>query len=413
MDYIVTKGATSKIALIFIQDSSSTTGAGLTGLAFNTASLVAYRARSDDGNAGGIAMTLATATKGTWTSIGFVEKDATNMPGWYEFGIPNAALASGSDWCAIEMKGATNMVPFQLLIQLTGADFQDTVRAGLTALPNAAATSAGGLPTVGTGASQIDVDASGRVNVGKWLGTLVTAATAGIPDVNTKNINNVSGASVTTVAAVIGTTIAPTFTGSLIKSDVTDWNGTAVSAPATAGIPEVNIKNMNNVSAAAITTVKAVQGLAVDGQITTVTGNVNGSVGSVTGAVGSVTGNVGGNVTGSVGSVATGGIAAASFAAGAITAAVIATDAVDADALAADALTEIFTKVLTTALTESYNADGSPPTLAQALFVIMQRMTEFSISGTTITVKGLDGSTSKYTLTLDDATNPTSTTRAT
>jgi hypothetical protein len=45
--------------------------------------------------------------------------------------------------------------------------------------------------------------------------------------------------------------------------------------------------------------------------VTTVTGNVNGSVGSVTGAVGSVTGavgsvtgNVGGNVTGSVGSLA-------------------------------------------------------------------------------------------------------------
>ena len=38
--------------------------------------------------------------------------------------------------------------------------------------------------------------------------------------------------------------------------------------------------------------------------VTTVTGNVNGSVGSVTGAVGSVTGAVGGNVTGSVGSLA-------------------------------------------------------------------------------------------------------------
>lgn len=52
---------------------------------------------------------------------------------------------------------------------------------------------------------------------------------------------------------------------------------------------------------------------------------------SVTGAVGSVTGNVGDNVSGSVGSVATGGITAAS----------IATNAIDADALAADAVTEI------------------------------------------------------------------------
>jgi len=59
--------------------------------------------------------------------------------------------------------------------------------------------------------------------------------------------------------------------------------------------------------------------------------DVDQAVASVSGAVGSVTGNVGGNVAGSVGSVAAGGITAAS----------IATGAVDADALAADAVTEI------------------------------------------------------------------------
>lgn len=62
-----------------------------------------------------------------------------------------------------------------------------------------------------------------------------------------------------------------------------------------------------------------------------VAASVSGAVGSVTGAVGSVTGNVGGNVTGSVGSVATGGITAASIAA----------DAIGASELAADAVAEI------------------------------------------------------------------------
>jgi hypothetical protein len=52
------------------------------------------------------------------------------------------------------------------------------------------------------------------------------------------------------------------------SANVIQWNGTNVAAPATAGIPEVNVKNMNNVSAAPITTIKAVQGLAVDGVIT-------------------------------------------------------------------------------------------------------------------------------------------------
>lgn len=57
--------------------------------------------------------------------------------------------------------------------------------------------------------------------------------------------------------------------------------------------------------------------------------------------VASVSGNVGGNVTGSVGSVASGGITTASFAAGAINAAAIAADAIGASELAADAVAEI------------------------------------------------------------------------
>lgn len=81
------------------------------------------------------------------------------------------------------------------------------------------------------------------------------------------------------------------------------------------------------------------QSINSSGQVTAA--SVVGAVGSVTGAVGSVTGNVGGNVAGSVGSIATGGIAAASFAAGAIDNAAIATDAIGSAELAATAVTEI------------------------------------------------------------------------
>lgn len=73
----------------------------------------------------------------------------------------------------------------------------------------------------------------------------------------------------------------------------------------------------------------------------------------------------------------------------------------------------IASAVLTTQMTESYNADGTAPTLAQSLFVVMQRVTEFAISSTTVTVKKLDGSTTAYTLTLDSSSAPTSSTRAT
>jgi hypothetical protein len=72
----------------------------------------------------------------------------------------------------------------------------------------------------------------------------------------------------------------------------------------------------------------------------------------------------------------------------------------------------IATAVHTTQMAESYNADGKAPTLAQAQFVMMQRLTEFGISGTGITVKKLDGATTAYTLTMDSASAPTSVTRA-
>lgn len=71
------------------------------------------------------------------------------------------------------------------------------------------------------------------------------------------------------------------------------------------------------------------------------------------------------------------------------------------------------TAVLTTQMTEAYASDGTAPTAAEALFLLISACTEFSISGTTITCKKLDGSTTAATYTLDDATTPTSRTRAT
>ena len=73
----------------------------------------------------------------------------------------------------------------------------------------------------------------------------------------------------------------------------------------------------------------------------------------------------------------------------------------------------ITTAVLTTAMTEAYAADGAAPTLAQALFMLLGKNYEFAISGDTLTVKKLDGSTSAMTFTLAPAGGPyTSITRA-
>jgi hypothetical protein len=211
----IVKGATSVLCRIFLQDSSSTTGAGLTGLTSGSAGLVCYRARDDDGNAGGTAITLSAGTRGTWSSGGFVEKDATNMPGVYEFGIPNAAIATGTRSVIIMFKGATNLAPLPLEIELTGWDNQDAVHGGMTCLPNTAVTTNASLLTSGTGTDQLQV-------------------AAGIASADAKKINAVSTSSVTTINANQGTTQPINFTGTagsaLVKCDTIDIGGTAQTA---------------------------------------------------------------------------------------------------------------------------------------------------------------------------------------
>lgn len=288
-------GTTSKLLTVFIQDNSVTTGAGLTGLVYNSGSLTAYYYR--EGAASAVAITLADMTVGTWGSGGFKAVDATNLPGVYNLGIPDAALAAGAKSVIVMLKGATNMAPLVLEIELTAIDNQDAVRAGLTALPNAAAEAAGGLYTRGVGAGQINQDGNGRIdaNCKTWIGGAIPAvAITGVPVVDAKyilgtilaeggagrlaaafnklfdiavpvltaaSVNQTgdsyarlgapAGASVSAdVAAVKGDTAAVkvqtdklTFSvANQIDANVLDWNGTAVATPNTAGVPLVDTR---------------------------------------------------------------------------------------------------------------------------------------------------------------------------
>lgn len=164
-------GTTSKTIKIFIQDSSVTTGAGLTGLVFNTASLTAYYIR--EGAASATAITLATASVGTWTSSGFKVVDAINMPGVYEVGIPNAAIAAGAKSVIIYLQGAINMAPCVVEIELTAVDNQSAT-AFMTSI--ATVTNLTNAPTAG------DLTATMKTSV-------TTAATAATPTVTPANLD--------------------------------------------------------------------------------------------------------------------------------------------------------------------------------------------------------------------------------
>lgn len=172
---VVKKGSTSKLMEIFISDSSSGTGAGLTGLAYNTAGLTAYYYRS--GAASATAITLATMTLGTWATGGFIVVDGTNMPGWYQIGIPDAALATGANTVTIHLKGATNMVPLPIEIQLVDYDPQSATNLGLSNLN--ATVSSRLAPMVEGRTLFVGTDNAASINMGQTLPSSPTAGTTG------------------------------------------------------------------------------------------------------------------------------------------------------------------------------------------------------------------------------------------
>lgn len=185
---LVTKGTINKTELIFIQNSASTTGAGLTGVV--AADLTAYYIRvEDDNDVNAVVITLSdlTGTGTVHTDGGLEEINATTVPGWYRLDLPDTLFATGASSVGVSLidSGANNIAQITIEYQLTDVDLYDGVRAGLTALPNAAAEAAGGLYTQGTGAGQINQNANGQVdtNTVTIIGT-APSLTTGDLDVN-------------------------------------------------------------------------------------------------------------------------------------------------------------------------------------------------------------------------------------
>jgi hypothetical protein len=113
-------GSTDQTIDIFVQDSSSTTGAGLAGLAFNTASLVCYYRKGATGAA--TQLTLVTQTVGgAHSDGGFVEIHATNMKGIYRLDLSDTIVDSAG-MVTLELHGAANMVQVVAEIYVTSGD---------------------------------------------------------------------------------------------------------------------------------------------------------------------------------------------------------------------------------------------------------------------------------------------------
>jgi hypothetical protein len=205
------------------------------------------------------------------------------MPGVYELGLDNAGLATGSETVDYMLKGATNMAPLALEIQLVAYDPQAAANLGLTDL-DATISSRMATFTLPTNFSALGISAGGHIS----------------------NVDTLT-----------------TYTGNTVQTG---------DSFARIGLAGVGLTNLGDTRIA--------------------------------------------NLDATVSSRATPA------------------------------------QVLTTALTESYAALHAAPTLSQVVFEIRGLLAEKSVASTTLTVKGIDGATSKETFSLNDATAPTSITRA-
>jgi hypothetical protein len=345
-------GTTSRLVRVFIQDSTSAAGAGLTGLTSASAGLACYYSRVGDASA--TAVTLTAGTLGTWSSGGFVAVDGTNMPGVYELGLPNAVLASGSTCVHVILRGAANMVPVLVEIELDAIDYQDSVRGGFTALPNAAAGTNTGLPVVGTqvpnatagaanglfinGANTGPSSLSGGLSITNSTGDALTLTSSGSNGSGLNASGNGTGDGIKGTGGVTGHglhAIGGATSGSGFRAEATtNANGVTFAGAGTGhGIAVIGGATGNGLNAAGGATsgsafkVAGTAGNAIGVEIVgqgsaagmSVTGGATGdgfkAVAGTGGAdfranhtgdmVGNITGNLAGNVSGTVSSVAT------------------------------------------------------------------------------------------------------------
>ena len=234
-------GIVSVILRVFLQDSSVSTGAGKTGLTSASAGLIISTIADNEatpttytsaGSTTETITTLGTFAAPTATKCRFKEVDATNFPGVYEIQIADARWSVSSARSLVVSVQATGVAQRYAEVQLAAVDVQDSVRFGLTALPNAAAESAGGMFTRGTGAGQINQLANGMVdtNVVRNAGTAITSA-AGVQEVKVASIAS---------AAITAASIASdAITDAKVASDVTIASVTGAVGSVTGAVGSV------------------------------------------------------------------------------------------------------------------------------------------------------------------------------
>jgi len=309
---IVTAGATNKSVYFYIVGDASHASPGdpITGLLFSdieTGGSASYN-RQGAARVDLKLITLASASA-AHADGGFILVDDTNMPGVYRCDYPDAAWATGVDQtiCHLVAASANNAAIAPILVDISDFDIRDSVRGGLTALPNAAADAAGGLPISDAGGLDMDALNTAAVRltaaraqaIDDWinggrldliLDIIAADTTTDIPALITA-LNDVAATDIVSAGAI--TTLA----GAVVNVDLvdtttanTDMRGTDSAATAAAlATAQADLDTITGLDGATLATAQALYAPA--------------KAGDNMGSVSSVTGNVAGNVIGSAGSV--------------------------------------------------------------------------------------------------------------
>jgi hypothetical protein len=118
---------------------------------------------------------------GSWTEV-----DSASFPGVYYYEATATELNTLGSVVVVAGPDGTFGTLQESHGTVIAADLFDGVRAGLTALPNAAANAAGGLMTAGTGTNQVSASGGNvNANITQWLGSAPNALVSGRVDSST------------------------------------------------------------------------------------------------------------------------------------------------------------------------------------------------------------------------------------
>ncbi len=192
-------GQTSQILLLYVQDATVSTGAGLANVVGSTVSYTWFHNNQISVSTG----TASTAgTTGTYSTSAWVMISSSAALGWYQFGAPDGVFATG-DSVGIHFYVSSGpnaiMAPLPVEIELVRDNplqFSSSkvfLAHTSTSPANVVQIQTSSAATAGNGISLVSTQAlTYTVNVSAWANSTVVATSSGVVDVNLVNIWNKS-----------------------------------------------------------------------------------------------------------------------------------------------------------------------------------------------------------------------------